>query len=145
MKLLFFILLIININAFGQYNKDDTLRTDVVKFIIKSEQFSDSKGDFTIFIEDVITDEEYRNQENGIFVIKTFNSGTYFHLIVFENKKYEIINMYDSYDKVIDKLIYYFKRNEYYSSEIILKYLEAVNRIKVRNNKIKGVVLKIKR
>ena len=37
--------------------------------------------------------------------------------------------MYESYDRIIDKLINYFKRNES-SSEIILKYLEDVSKIK---------------
>lgn len=134
--ILSFTLLIMSLNAFGQYDKEDTLKKDVVEFIIKSEQFTNSTGDFTLFIEDIITGEEYKDQTNGVFVIKTFNSSSYFHLILFENKKYEIFNMYESYDKIIEKLINYFKRNES-SSEIILKYLEAVSKIKKRNNKVK--------
>ncbi|MCK9320599.1 MAG: hypothetical protein M0P32_01200 [Bacteroidales bacterium] len=133
--ILSFTLLIISFNAFGQYDKKDTLRKDVVEFIIKSEQFTNSNGDFTLYIEDIITGEEYNDQANGVFIIKTFNSSTYFHLILFENKKYEIVNMYESYYKIIDKLINYFKRNGY-SCEIIIKYLEAVSKIKERNNKV---------
>ncbi len=134
--ILSFTLLIMSLNAFGQYDIEDTLKKDVVEFIIKSEQFTNSTGDFTLFIEDIITGEEYKDQTNGVFVIKTFNSSSYFHLILFEKKKYEIVNMYESYDRIIDKLINYFKRNES-SSEIILKYLEDVSKIKKRNNKVK--------
>ena len=43
--ILSFTLLIMSLNAFGQYDIEDTLKKDVVEFIIKSEQFTNSTGD----------------------------------------------------------------------------------------------------
>ncbi len=134
-NILFFFLLLFSINSFGQYDKNDTLRADVIRFFNKSEGFERSNNDFTLFIEDIITKEAYTNQKNGVFTIITFNSSTYFHLILFENGEYEMLNMYN-YANVIDKLTNYFINNNNYSKQEVLNYFEAVNKIKRRNNKI---------
>ena len=116
----------------------DTIKNSLVSFLIErhpvelANYSSDDLPDF--YINDRKKQEPIKEREDGIFVFSsTLSSGFRYHFLLVEKNNFEILNMEDTIDQNMLKLIAFFERNKKYSKEDILFYLKDLLIIYQRN------------
>ena len=107
----------------------DSVRVSLVSFLNKVEKRVDSfytineLPDFLIY--DRGKQKAINEEKEGVFVFGTLSSGVRTHFLLIDKDTFQILNMTDSIDTNVLKLIQFFERNKkQYSRDDILFYIK---------------------
>lgn len=119
----------------------DTIKQSMVDFLIKTENITKdySIDDFcNCLILEIKSKKQIDENSKGIFLFSTLSSFEYTHLIFIDEDSFYIINMRDLFDKALQQLLLFFKKNAEYTRSDIIYYLQEM--IKIYNkNLVKGL------
>lgn len=143
MKLVQSILMFLFLTCCSLYSTEVPLRDikDSLRiFITKTEVLSDSfyvHNDLSNdLIRDTRLDKGIEEGKNGIFLFNILSHHQNLHFVLIDDTGFEIINMRETLDENMEKLISHFKRNGDYTKEDILFYISDFIRIYHYNEKI---------
>lgn len=129
-KFYFIVFILLTFASHAQYDKDDSLRKDLIDCFIKTDKVEGYNH--ILFIRELLSDKEYDDEMKGIFCFYLLTSETYRHIIIIKEDTYEIIDMTQKYTDIIDKLLQYFKMNRSSTKDILI-YMGKVNEIRIEN------------
>jgi hypothetical protein len=103
----------------------DSIKNSMASFInIVERSHIWTSNDFPDFmIYDRGAKESIKEGKEGVFVFYTLSSGARTHFLLVEKDRFQILNMTDSIDINVLKLIQFFKRNKQYCVDSILFYI----------------------
>ncbi|MCK9447341.1 MAG: hypothetical protein M0Q41_00025 [Bacteroidales bacterium] len=115
--------------------KPENLRDTLFKALVSTGDFEEGMmtQETILIINDIVTLKHINEQEYGVFMFGTLTSHSYFHILLRDKDAYVIIDMKQSYEKVILKILDYFRQNNLYSKEEILLYFTKVTELYKKN------------
>jgi hypothetical protein len=132
----FFILFLLFGNSY-LFAQTDNLTIKLYDFLkSKNEMSANVKAGQTILIiNDLVTCQEFKDQEYGIFKFCTLSSHTYTHILLVNKGQYSIVDMYQPPDIILESILNYLKTNKNFTKEVSIKYLEAIIKLYKSNTK----------
>ena len=136
--LVVFLILISYTQLLSQNIKSDNLRDTLFVFLI-------SQGDYNkemktegvlLIINDISSLEKFDKQEIGIFKFGTLTSHSYFHVFFKDKKGYTIVDMRQPYENLVPLFLEYFKRNQNYTKEEVLHYINDATELYKKNQNV---------
>ena len=123
----FGILLFLSISGYINA-QSDSLTIKLYDFLISTKDLSEwGKSQKTkLFINDLVTYKDFKNQEYGIFQFSTLTTHTYTHILLVSKGKYTIVNMYEPLEKSLQSVLEFLNANKSFSKENTIKYIEGV-------------------
>ena len=124
-----------------------TIMDSLTIFLAQTEPFQKSfaqKGLQNCFIEDIRANKSIEEGINGIFLFYTMANHQNLHFVLIDDTGFEIINMRESFEGNLEKLLAFLKRNDNYTREDIFFYISDLIRVYRYNEKInsrKGPIL----
>jgi hypothetical protein len=107
--------------------------------MIRTEPFQRNiaqKGLLNQFIEDVRINKSIEKGMNGVFLFYTIAAHQNLHFLLIDDTGFEIINMRESLDGNLEKLITFLKRNDDYTKEDIIFYISDLIRVYHYNERL---------
>ncbi|MDR2036493.1 MAG: hypothetical protein LBQ60_01070 [Bacteroidales bacterium] len=125
MKFFVIFLLFGNSYLFAQY---DSLTIKLYDFLKSKKEMSENVkvGQTILIINELVSYQEFKNQEYGIFRFGTLSSHTYIHILLVDKEKYLIVDMYQPLDIILEPILNYLKTNTKITKKNSIQYLEAV-------------------
>ena len=135
MRTFFLCILVLLGYSYSSAQPSDSLRVKSYDFLISMGELQEfSKTENTLLIiNDLVTYEEFKNQEYGIFRLCTFASESYIHILLVDANRYIFVDMRQPFDATIHIILEYLKNYPNYTQLDIINYLDAVVNLYQRN------------
>lgn len=124
--------------SWGQNGEECDVRDTLINFLILTKDLSDrvNKQNVFLFVNEIRTHKQYKNQNVGIFKFGTLRTHSYFHLLLkSSSENIVLVDMTQPYENVMLVLLEYFKVNRFYSKDEILDCIKRTTDLYVRNQK----------
>ncbi len=106
----------------------DSINQAVFNFLVKVEWYP-----FESYSNDLILEAKYqesiRLRGQGVFIISSGSSTGHVHFLLVDEDSFEIINMDNRFYENVGKFTSFFRKNDRYTRDDILYYLEELGRI----------------
>lgn len=115
------------------------IKNNIICFLNKTEPLGKKKFEKGIpndFIRDIRKNKSIEDGMNGIFLFDIASTHQNLHFLLIDDTGFEIINMRESFDDNLSKLVIFFKKNDEYTKEDILFYISDFIRIYHYNKKL---------
>lgn len=145
------ILLIIILNllvfnsSIAQNISINEIKEVLVDFLISNEQIPNSYEPDDLcdcLIIEMKSGKQINEEQIGVFLFSTLSSHEYLHILLLDFDSYEIVNMRDSFDVNMKKVLTFFKANADYTRSDIIYYLEEMAKIYDKNTIINNHLVK---
>ena len=134
-KILLFIFILLGY-SYSYAQQIDSLRIRLYDFLISKgdlDEFSKKKNTLLI-INDLVTHEEFKDQEYGIFKFGTLTSESYTHILLVDKEKHIIVDMHQPFDIIIHTVLGYFKNHSDYTRSDVINYLDSIINLHKKNS-----------
>jgi hypothetical protein len=128
-------------NIYG--NNICEIKQDLLEFLIRYEncKFTSIEDIANSSIIEIRKLKPINKNINGVFLFNSINFHVgYAHFLLVENDSYEIINMRESFNDNIKKIICFLERNSEYNEDDTIFYISTFIRIYNENKKPDGII-----